>query len=777
MNNLILPKKQSITIKKYFEIVKPNYVYYKLTPLKSLRNYNSDKIISTVGMLYKTINKRISRDNKKYFFMVPCKMSYYMFIEKTDVNNIEFFFIIPEEYELLLCDKISDTWKGITYEKVDNIPFFSTEAITYCLDFIKKDAFSIATDKRNNVLLSSILSTTTVLEKGDKIGVLFNFIPTGQQYWKMDCENVFKKYEQGYLMNKENTNIKNVLKMIIQFVFSLTDVILESIGDLFNCKVETETLRLTDGYISPESKKKKNSLVINTQVVCFAEKNNRDSKNNAISLCESFKCLNADNELIYKAIPNKIDINSLYVNNAPSFKATPLECQNFLSLPAKELIEEHKIDCIDVFETSVPNELKKGIINIGKNLYKGTNTNVFLSNDLELRNLALCIIGANRSGKTTLISNIISDCLNNNECCIIPDFCGNCELTNHLIKLFGDKCLVVDCSDYNKIQGMGYNEVQIDIDNTFKQYKNTKMQSIQLLTLINSINDEDRGLKAKMDRYLEASALITFISGGSIMNVFNVLQNHLVRWEYITKIPSNQINNLREYIDTLRELDEVKKDDNGKLTVVGTKYNNIVGIIDRLNVLKKNPYIELMLKHDTKNNINLLNEIQKAQIICIKMPEEMFTTSTEKDIYTTYWFTKIWLALQIRKNNLDRNKHTKVNIFYDELYQVTKCQSLIASKLSQMPKFTAKLCVTCHYLDQIAELKEELKASNSSYMILQGSNIANYKCLKSELGNLGYNEEDLLNLKRYHSLNLLSYENGYWAGVTSLPSPRKKFIT
>ena len=202
-----------------------------------------------------------------------------------------------------------------------------------------------------------------------------------------------------------------------------------------------------------------------------------------------------------------------------------------------------------------------------------------------------------------------------------------------------------------------------------------------------------------------------------------------------------------------------------------------MGTIDRLNVLKKNSYIELMLKRDCSNNINLLNEIQKSQVICIKMPEEMFSTSIEKDIYTTYWFTKIWLSLQIRKNCIDKKNHTKVNIFYDELYQVNRCQSLISSKLSQLPKFTAKMIVSCHYLEQLTELKEELKASNSSYMILQGSNIANFNCLKSEFGNLGFSVEDLLNLKRYHSLNLLSYENGYWAGVTKLPAPKGKFIT
>ena len=180
-----------------------------------------------------------------------------------------------------------------------------------------------------------------------------------------------------------------------------------------------------------------------------------------------------------------------------------------------------------------------------------------------------------------------------------------------------------------------------------------------------------------------------------------------------------------------------------------------------------------MLKKDCQENFNLYNEIQKPQLICIRMPECMFSTAQEKDIFCTYWFSKLWLTLQLRKNDIERDKHIKVNILVDELYQLERCQSLISSKLSQMPKFTAKLIVSCHYLNQISELREELRACNSSFMLLQGSNVSNYDSLHCELDNLNFSTDDLLNLKRYHSLNLLSYENGYWAGITALPKPLK----
>jgi hypothetical protein len=45
--------------------------------------------------------------------------------------------------------------------------------------------------------------------------------------------------------------------------------------------------------------------------------------------------------------------------------------------------------------------------------------------------------------------------------------------------------------------------------------------------------------------------------------------------------------------------------------------------------------------------------------------------------------------------------------------------------------------------------------------------------MKEEFEDKGFSLEDLLHLKQYYSLNLLAYEEGYWAGITLLPPPVK----
>jgi hypothetical protein len=313
---------------------------------------------------------------------------------------------------------------------------------------------------------------------------------------------------------------------------------------------------------------------------------------------------------------------------------------------------------------------------------------------------------------------------------------------------------------------MGYNEIYTyEEPNPFVEYKHLKDLTMQFETLINCINDDDKSLRTKMDRYLESASLSVFVSHGSIKNVFEVLQNHIIRKQFIDKIPERQRDNLSEYIMSLSELDEIK---NGE--VVGTKTNSsLSGIIDRLTVLKKNAYLELMLKRDCSNNINLLTEIQKNQLIIVKMPENMFATDTEKDIYATYWLTKLWLTLQIREDIIERENHVKVNLIIDELNKKDRLCNLLAAKLSEMAKYSVKPILTCHHFDQLGELQKALKSAHASYSIIQGSDISNFMDLKIEFEHYGMTVDDLLNLQQFNAMSLLSYEENYWAGVTALP--------
>lgn len=153
--------------------------------------------------------------------------------------------------------------------------------------------------------------------------------------------------------------------------------------------------------------------------------------------------------------------------------------------------------------------------------------------------------------------------------------------------------------------------MDIETDDPLEQYNNAKLKTNQLEYLINSIND-DSDLKARMERYLDAAAIVVFINNGPIKDVFQMLQDHVLRYEYINKIPKEQKENVEEYVLALQELDEWNKGNKDNTPeVIGTRISYVQGILNRVNKLKKNTVLELMLKKDTKDNINLADEIQK----------------------------------------------------------------------------------------------------------------------------------------------------------------------
>lgn len=776
---LVLSKEKSMPISSYFKVIKPEYIYLKLIPDTSIRNYNSGAIAKMVASMWQGINKRIYREEKTWCFKSPMRCSYFIDIQK---NDVRFYFIVPTQYETIAREKISSVWPRVTIEKTNKVQEFKGDRVAYQLGYKKEDALSLDTDARSNTLLSSILNVIDVMEEGDRVGIFYNFVPLNQRYWNADYKHTIDKWKQYKPLERNKISLGYLLKYsaigLLWLVQSVLDGICEAFGEKKNeadtLTNLTEALNKTRVELSEQTKRKKNEIVLTTQIdILGSGPNISRTKSNVVSVCQGFNSIEGDNELMYKENKKFEDLNdSCVYRSGERNKMSVSECQSLIQLPGRELLEKHKIEHVNTLEVLVPEELQKGVMCIGESTYKGNSIKAYLSTDKSFKYLTTCLIGPTRAGKTTLISNMGVDSSKEHEINVFFDWCGNCELTEEVkavLEKQGIKCLVIDCSDSKSLQGMGYNELYSNSNNTFERYRSAKAQSSQLMTLINSVQGDETDLRARMERYLEAASVIVFISNGPIRDVFNILQRHQLRAEYIAKVPSLQQENCQEYVEALNELDEVDKKSG---EVIGTKISAIQGILNRANKLKQNTYVEMMLKKDCSRNFNLTEEIMKSQAIFIKMPETMFSTETEKDIYATYWLTKLWAALQQRKwlvKELDAL--IKVNMYFDELYQTPNCQDFLRSKLSQIAKFGAKPIISCHYLGQIPIIRGELKAANTSYMLIAGCDKMNYNELKEELD--PYTVDDLLHLKRYHSLNLIKTSDGYARFISMLPKPIK----
>ncbi len=781
-------------VSSYFNIIKPEYIFLKLTPNNSIRNQSTHKIAKAIASLYKNLIQNVKKEEAKaikflgkefllgtkYSYEVSPKVSYYIYMEK---KKVDFYFIIPKQHLSFLKDKVSDVWTNITIKEVEVLPVFSNTATKYHMTYTKEDGLSLATDRRDSDLLQSKLNIVDVMEEGDKVGVFYNFIPITQFTWRSSYEATVRKVKRNLPTDRNKFGIAYALKFVFGILASVVDDIGEAIGgENKSKKVEAninfleQTLERLNGgkQINKSTQRKANATILNTQIVVMSESTNKlRERNNARSLTQAFETITDDNRLIAKKFKSNFKFTDYFIKGAEGNKVGDEEIQNFVSMAGRDILEKHNfIEKVATQETQVPEDLRKGTLCIGENIFRGMKQKAYLSTDKEYKQLTLVLIGPTRAGKSTLIGNLSRDAINNGECVVIFDYIKNCELSSEVAELFPqDKILNIECHDFKTLQGLGYNEIPTSAD-PFIRYANAKKMTTQLVTLVNSINADDTTFSARMNRFMTSAALTVFISGGSVKDVFAVLQNHEKRAEFIGKVPVSQYENMEEYMGYLRELDDRDKEG----TVRGTKLHLVEGIISRLNKLKDNPYMELMLKKGTQKNINLVEELQKNQLICIKMPESMFSTDNERDVYTTYWMTKIYLALQVRSENIpERDKQRKVNLVIDELYQVESTEQLLKQRLSRMAKFGMKPIISCHYLNQIRHIREELRSANASYMLISGCDKKNFDELKSEL--YPFTEEDLLKLPRYHSMNLIKSKDGYGRFITKLPAPVSEVLS
>ena len=134
----------SIKLSNYFELVHPKYIYIQIIPHKSIRNYNSSNIIKSISTTYKSISKRIHKENNKIFIETNFKMSYIIDISCEDCC---FYFLVPTFYKNIIIDKINEIWNKATIKELKTIENLE-KPLNYALFYKKDDCLSLKVDKK-----------------------------------------------------------------------------------------------------------------------------------------------------------------------------------------------------------------------------------------------------------------------------------------------------------------------------------------------------------------------------------------------------------------------------------------------------------------------------------------------------------------------------------------------------------------------------------------------------------------------------------------------------
>jgi len=779
---------KSLKLSNYFELIKPNYKYIKITSQKSIRNYNSDNISKFIALTYRSIDRRIKKVQKKIFFETSFKISYIIDIKN---NDCSFYFLVPEAFLNMLLEKLTEIWSKATVEILENgIEPISENAEMYQLSYKREDALSLKVDKKSNEPLNSVLCIMDKLKEDDRVTIVYNFLPCSQFSWLERYRATENKIKEHKIVDKKQTSFEYIFKASILGVSKLITDLLNVIDDFTGGRPE-QSQNLYDSVInylqsgkqlSLATKKKKEATVLDTQMVVFSDsKDEMRKSNNAVSVCTGFRVLDEDNELIYKRVKKRkrkkfLDLEQTDYRvdyNTMSVEETASTC---LQIPGRNLLYQFRLKFVNIEETQVPEKLREGYITIGTNKFKGKSFRTYFEDDKDIGSLPLCLIARQGGGKTTYICHYSKDCLSRNESIVHIDFIRNNEASKSIEKVVPKKdVFILDLSTEEGLQAFSYNEIEFtDKTSLFEKQALANKKAEMTIQLVDAINDNGEPLSPKMARYLSASANIVYMKENTTLkDVVRCLQDYKFRAEIINSyIPNVLRDEFQEEIQALEELDEYSKatKDNPS-EKCGTKDSKIEGILDRVSLLMRDFYLKKMYKKNPKYNIDFAKATESGKVILIRMPQSKFKDYA-KNVITTFFVTKVWLACELRGDLSEISRRTHVII--DEISQTKTAERFLESKLTQGRKFGFKPVLALQFLDQLDKKTiYSLKGAGCSFMLLKGAIKEDFEYFKDELdGTLEY--EDLKGMAKtykYPSLNIVQYSEGISSFITELPKP------
>lgn len=774
----------------FYETAADPFTIYKIVPDYNLSNNNNIALVNVFSSIYKTPRQRFSF-NKGY--ELPNQVYFDIVFKKKQAN---FYISVKEEYEELIKNKMDTIWNNAEISKVDDIDKMSFKNTEVCELILKDYNFKSLSVSRGDLYpLTNMMGILKMLNEEETVRINIAIEPTKRSNWVDIAKDEYKQYESGKIVNNDGNKKDELIKLgftgaeaIVNLYIEMRLLLLESVLGIIssdkeedkiniNLKIDSlEEIKKANKYsgLSSETNYKMISEVFKVRIsILSSSLDNSRAKLNMLSVANSYKDLNSDNSLVVKLLSKKEqenlfnDVMENYIKPSKHCILSDKEVSKLIQLPQKDLQNEYKIQSIDTREIDIPEQLKDGLVRIGIAEKQGKKITTYWSKDKNVMALAKVFIGPQNSGKTTAVKRTVKDCYKAGYSNIVIDFIENCQTSKEIEEVIDTKDkIILELGNKDYIPALAYNEVSNLITENMDSWDRINYANLiseQVEYLINAITDTGTGeLTAPMIRYLHAASMITFIKPGATINdVFLVLR----RWD-----KRNEAIRYAKYSgcfekddDIFYDLEELhERDKEGK--IIGTRENLIIGILNRIVILQKNPFIKAMLGAEINKDDNLTKWIEEGKSIFIHIPQTKFPNQNTRDILTTFFISRIWLAVQLRENNKDARL---CNVIFDEVHQVPTTARFLSNHITEFRRHRLGLILSCHYLKQMRELLIALKSSGASYVLIAGTEKENLETLREEI--LPFTIEEGMKLKPHTSINVVNYGNQYAKFITSLP--------
>ena len=788
---------------------------YSIKVEGGVNNRETLALVNSMASTYAPPKYRLSNINIKSNNLAqlrkPSKIYWDIIFTKREVK---FYISMDECNEDTIINKAKTTWNRCKISKLD-ITDHDLKKIDMKTDIDKCAACemvlktynykSLNTDLSNQYPLTNMLGIVRALKDDEFVRVNVAIEPTSRLNWISQAKDEIKSFNQGKIINNEIGLREQMIKLGLGAFETAADFYIEYKMLLLECIFGVffpEGLNLSEDIhtkdkgrsttIAKSSSKAKRLELINedddiieraysrtsssnykttattfkTKISIISQSNDADrSRINMLAIGSAYKDLTDDNELVmrmYSKNETAKCIHDIMINEVEIGKKCILsdkEICKMIQLPQKGLQEEYKMDVIDTREMDIPKELTGGNIRICEVDEPSKNRKIVATfpKDTNLLARKTVLLGGENSGKTTQLMRLSKDFYHAKISNFVIDHQENGKLTETISKPIPDKDKII-YDVYNDMPALAFTEISKLITedmNGMLRLDYANMIAQQVILFVNSITDEETGrLTGRMRRFLHSASMVTFIRPKATINdVFEVLRNYKKRNEALRYARYSKL--FDEDDDIFTDLEELhKREDKGK--IVGTREDLITGIINRINALKQNPKIKAMLKKEYDENDDIDKYIQTGKSIFVKIPQNKFPDDDTRDMLAVFYFSRLWLTVQIR----DENKDSRLcHVVLDEIKALPTLATFMEKHITEFRRHRLALTISAHGLAQFGKLLKQLKDSGANFIILSPTEKNNIELLKEEIS--PFTIEEALNLKPHHGLCVINYGNRY----------------
>lgn len=813
-------------------VTKDKLVTYKITPDVRVNNSKNEIITSTFAHLFKPPMTRFSIKDMSY--ALPNRVYFTIVLENKDKQdednskdkpirkkskkqNVGFYLSFPQEFHDLVMGKVSTCWKNVGLDKVDDNSFLIAPIKdTVAGEMVLKDYNfkSISTSTSNSSHLDSLFQLMRSMNEQDKVIINMAIEPIPRDDWMYIVKGETEKEENGipkfsaesmkdFIFKKGLDGLAQLLDIYLEFKLIPLNIVLGLVDQSPDSvtiepskrtpargkkgKQNKEIPRPRDNfedrsYKSPSNRSgggssmKKNSEVCKCKITILSASSSKTrAYTNLLSVSETFKELNDDNEFTMKEISERflrkrvIDIRRFNVAPDNNCILSSKEIATLLQLPKGEIQKEYHTEAITDIEGDISRELLQGKFPVAISSKRGKEFVVYRSQDKSVRCYPMIMCGSANMGKTTFLMRVAYQNFLVGDSNLVIDTIQDCKVAQACKEHIPDNMRVdIDVMESNEdnIPSFSFNEISNRITEDMKPFKRLRLASkisTQVISLISNISS-DTALSDAMIRYLHSACVITFIKPlATIQDAVDVLripEKRDVAIEYAKT--THCFDGDDSYFYNLEQLDKYEKakrkvtNENGEEVEEAylRRVNNdtaIVGINNRMTQLESDPYFKKMLAQRPNPNEDFLKFIDEGKTINISIPQniEGFEQQSLRDVVALYYFSRIWLAVQSR---VDNDNARPCHVLLDELYTIPGTITLIKNHVTEFRRHRLGLVTSCHNFRQFGEGFEQIESANANFFLFSSVEKKSFDLLKERLQ--PYTYDDVTALKPHHALIL-----------------------